>query len=76
MSHPDVTRQHWSANVRKLVLSANSRELVGLGTLYPQSALFLEAAIVARLKSSSRRDAGRQDDVAQVLCIGKSRQGS
>jgi len=47
---PDITRRHWSVNVRKFVLSANSLdELVGLGTLTPQAARFLEASIVAGL---------------------------
>jgi pilus assembly protein CpaF len=47
---PDITRQHWSVNIRKFVLSANSLdELVGLGTVTPQAARFLEAAIVAGL---------------------------
>ena len=47
---PDVTRRHWSVNIRKFVLSANSLdELVGLGTLTPQAARFLEAAVVAGL---------------------------
>ncbi len=37
-------------NIRKFVLSANSLdELVALGTLTPQAAAFLEAAIVAGL---------------------------
>jgi pilus assembly protein CpaF len=36
---PDITRRHWSVNIRKFVLSANSLdELVGLGTLTPQAA--------------------------------------
>jgi pilus assembly protein CpaF len=47
---PDITRQHWSVNIRKFVLSANSLdELVGLGTITPQAARFLEAAVVAGL---------------------------
>ena len=47
---PDITRQHWSVNIRKFVLSANSLdELVSLGTLTPQAARFLEAAIIAGL---------------------------
>jgi pilus assembly protein CpaF len=47
---PDITRRHWSVNIRKFVLSANSLdELVGLGTLTPQAARFLEAAVVAGL---------------------------
>ena len=47
---PDITRRHWSVNIRKFVLSANSLdELVGLGTLTPQAARFLEASIIAGL---------------------------
>ncbi len=47
---PDITRQHWSVNIRKFVLSASSLdELVGLGTVTPQAARFLEAAVVAGL---------------------------
>ena len=47
---PDITRKHWSVNIRKFVLSANSLdELVGLGTLTPQASRFLEAAIIAGL---------------------------
>ena len=47
---PDITRRHWSVNIRKFVLSANSLdELVALGTLTPQAARFLEAAVVAGL---------------------------
>ena len=38
------------ANITKFVLSANSLdELVGLGTLTPQAARFLEATVVAGL---------------------------
>ncbi len=47
---PDITRRHWSVNVRKFVLSANSLdELVALGTLTLQAARFLEAAVIAGL---------------------------
>ena len=47
---PDIVRQHFSVNVRKFILSANSLdELVGLGTLTSHAARFLEAAIVAGL---------------------------
>jgi pilus assembly protein CpaF len=47
---PDITRRHWSVNIRKFVLSASSLdELVELGTLTPQAARFLEAAVVAGL---------------------------
>jgi pilus assembly protein CpaF len=47
---PDVTRRHWSVNIRKFILSANTMdELVGLQTLTPQAARFLEACVVAGL---------------------------
>ena len=47
---PDITRRHWSVNIRKFVLQATSLDdLVGLGTLTAQAARFLEAAVVAGL---------------------------
>jgi pilus assembly protein CpaF len=47
---PDITRRHWSVNIRKFVLSANSLdELITLGTVTPQAARFLEASIAAGL---------------------------
>jgi pilus assembly protein CpaF len=47
---PDITRQHWSVNIRKFVLSAGSMdELVQLGTITHQAARFLEAAVAAGL---------------------------
>ncbi len=47
---PDITRRHWSVNIRKFVLRANTLdELVSLGTLTPQAARFLEAVMVAGL---------------------------
>ena len=47
---PDITRRYWSVNIRKFVLSASSLdELVDLGTITPQAARFLEAAVVAGL---------------------------
>ena len=47
---PDITRRHLSVNIRKFVLSAHSLdELVELATLTPQSAQFLEAAVIAGL---------------------------
>jgi pilus assembly protein CpaF len=49
---PDITRRHWSVNIRKFVLPAGSLdELVGLGTLTSQAARFLEAATVAGLNT-------------------------
>ena len=47
---PDITRRHWSVNIRKFVVRAGSLdELVGLGTLTPTCARFLEASVVAGL---------------------------
>ncbi len=47
---PDITRRHWSVNIRKFVLSANSMdELVALGSITPQAARFLEAVMAAGL---------------------------
>jgi pilus assembly protein CpaF len=47
---PDITRRHMAVNIRKFVLQAHSLdELVALGTLTPQAARFLEAAVVSGL---------------------------
>ena len=47
---PDITRQHWSVNIRKFVLTAHSLdELVELGSLTRHAARFLEASVVAGL---------------------------
>jgi pilus assembly protein CpaF len=47
---PDITRRHWSVNIRKFVLSASHLdELVQLGTITQQAARFLEASIAAGL---------------------------
>ncbi len=47
---PDITRLHWSVNIRKFVLRANTLDaLVALGTLNPPAAAFLEAAVAAGL---------------------------
>ncbi len=43
---PDVTRRHWAVNIRKFIAKATRLEhLVDLGTLSPQAALFLKAAV-------------------------------
>lgn len=43
---PDVTRRHWSVNIRKYVVRATSLDdLVALGSLTPQVAAFLRAAV-------------------------------
>jgi pilus assembly protein CpaF len=47
---PDITRLHWSVNIRKFVLTAAALdELVGLDTLTRAAADFLEAAVVSGL---------------------------
>jgi pilus assembly protein CpaF len=47
---PDITRAHWSVNVRKFVVRATHLEdLVALGTLTRQAATFLEAPVVSGL---------------------------
>jgi pilus assembly protein CpaF len=47
---PDITRRDMAVNIRKFVIRAASLdELVGLGTLTPSAAGFLEAAVVAGL---------------------------
>ena len=47
---PDITRAHWSVNIRKFVVRASHLEdLVALGTLTRQAAAFLEAAVVSGL---------------------------
>jgi pilus assembly protein CpaF len=47
---PDITRRHWSVNIRKFVLTANSLdELVSLGSLTHHAARFLEAAVAGGL---------------------------
>jgi len=43
---PDVTRRHWSVNIRKYVVRASGLdELVALGSLTPHAAAFLAAAV-------------------------------
>ena len=47
---PDITRRHFSVNIRKFVVRAGHLdELVALGTLTKQAARFLDAAVVAGL---------------------------
>jgi len=47
---PDITRRHWSVNIRKFLLPAHSLdELVALGTLTPPAARFLEASVASGL---------------------------
>ena len=47
---PDITRRHWSVNIRKFVVRASHLDdLVGLGTLTPHAERFLGAAVAAGL---------------------------
>jgi len=47
---PDVTREHWSVNIRKYIARAqNVDDLVALGTLTPHAARFLDAAVASGL---------------------------
>lgn len=47
---PDVTREHWSVNIRRFVVRARSiRELAALGAITVEAAAFLEAAVVSGL---------------------------
>ena len=47
---PDITRAHWSVNIRKVVVRASHLDdLVGLGTLTPAAARFLAAAVASGL---------------------------
>ncbi|RJK96372.1 CpaF family protein [Vallicoccus soli] len=47
---PDITREHWSVNIRKFVVRATHLEdLVQLGTLSAQAAEFLDAAVASGL---------------------------
>lgn len=47
---PDVTREHWSVNIRKFIVAARRlSDLVGLGSMSPQAARFLAASVRAGL---------------------------
>jgi pilus assembly protein CpaF len=47
---PDITRKHWSVNIRKFVMESKSLEgLVSVGTLTDQAAAFLQACVVSGL---------------------------
>jgi pilus assembly protein CpaF len=49
---PDVTRAHWAVNIRKYVARANRlSDLVAVGSLTPQAATFLDAAVVSGLNA-------------------------
>lgn len=47
---PDITRKHWSVNIRKFIMESKSLDgLVLAGTLTNQAAAFLQACVVAGL---------------------------
>ncbi|MDY3048872.1 MAG: ATPase, T2SS/T4P/T4SS family [Rothia sp. (in: high G+C Gram-positive bacteria)] len=47
---PDVTRRHWAINIRKFVARASRlNDLVRLGSLSQQAAVFLDAAVASGL---------------------------
>ena len=47
---PDITRKHWSVNIRKFIMGSKSLDgLVERGTLTDQAAAFLQACVVAGL---------------------------
>ena len=47
---PDITRKHWSVNIRKFIMGCKSLEgLVSVGTLTDQAAAFLQACVVSGL---------------------------
>jgi pilus assembly protein CpaF len=67
---PDITRRDWAVNIRKFIISADSLdELVGLGTLTPQVARFLEASVAAGLNiiASGGTQAGK---TTLLNCLG------
>ncbi len=47
---PDITRKHWSVNIRKFIMGSKSLDgLVSVGTLSDQAAAFLQACVIAGL---------------------------
>ncbi|MBJ2120959.1 CpaF family protein [Arthrobacter sp. MSA 4-2] len=69
---PDVTRSHWAVNIRRFIARATRLEhLIGLGTLTPQAARFLGAAVGAGLNIlvSGATQAGK---TTLLNCLGAS----
>ena len=69
---PDVTRRHWAVNIRKFVVKASRLEhLVELGSLTPQAARFLAAAVAGGLNIlvSGATQAGK---TTMLNCLGAS----
>jgi len=47
---PDITRNHWSVNIRKFIMGSKSLDgLVSVGTLTDQAAAFLQACVISGL---------------------------
>lgn len=62
---PDITRKHWSVNIRKFIARATRlNDLVKLGSLSPEAARFLDAAIASGLNVliSGATQAGKNYD--------------
>jgi pilus assembly protein CpaF len=69
---PDVTRRHWAVNIRRFIARATRLEhLIELGTLTPQAARFLGAAVGAGLNIlvSGATQAGK---TTLLNCLGAS----
>ncbi|GAA2198096.1 CpaF family protein [Sinomonas flava] len=69
---PDVTRRHWAVNIRKFIVKASRLEhLVELGSLTPQAARFLAAAVAGGLNIlvSGATQAGK---TTMLNCLGAS----
>lgn len=69
---PDVTRRHWAVNIRKFISRATRLEhLVELGSLTPQAATFLGAAVASGLNIlvSGATQAGK---TTMLNCLGAS----
>ena len=71
---PDVTQQHWSVNIRRFVVRPRSiYDLVARGTITPEAAQFLEAAVVSGLNIvvAGGTQAGKTTLLNSLLgCIG------
>ena len=47
---PDITRKHWSVNIRKFIVGSKSLEgLISVGTVTDQAAAFLQACVISGL---------------------------
>ncbi|KNC19566.1 pilus assembly protein CpaF [Arthrobacter sp. RIT-PI-e] len=69
---PDVTRRHWSVNIRKFIARASRLDhLMELGSLSPQAARFLNAAVASGLNIlvSGATQAGK---TTLLNCLGAS----